>query len=142
MYLASGAVGGFDVMRTIDLMGPTTTTLYSKKNPDDLQGTVLYKEELKDIQEVVPVFKATTREAFKLLPTKVNIAIATALAGSGIDETTMEMEAYPNFKGDHYFIEIQGQGATAKMDIYSRTDEIAAWSVVHVLNNAVASIVF
>ncbi len=139
VYIASGAVGGFDVMRTISLMGKTTTTLHSKKNPNDLQNTVLYKDDYKQGDQI---FELTTREAYEKLPTQVNIAIATALAGSGIDETMMSMDAHLNFVGDEYDIKIISEEARATFNIYSKTSAIAAYSAVHVLNNAVSVFVF
>lgn len=140
VMLPSGAIGGLDVISTIRTMGDATTHLYSKKNPNDLHGTVLMRDGLTEIDAVTPLFKTSAKEAIDLLPTKLNIAVATALAGNGLDDTTIEMEAYPNFSGDHYFIETKREGYHAKMDIYSETSSIAAWSVVSLLNNAVSAI--
>ena len=88
------------------------------------------------------VFHGTTKEGIALLPTKVNVAIATALASAGPEQTTMNISAVPGFKGDKYKIEIQGEEVSAELNIYSRTSAIAAWSVVRVLQNAVSPIVF
>jgi len=95
-----------------------------------------------DITSPRPVFSGTTKEAIALLPTKVNVAIATALASAGPENTAMNISAVPGFKGDQYRIEIQGEEVCAELNIYSRTSAIAAWSVVRVLQNAVSPIVF
>lgn len=142
VYIASGAVGGFDVLRTAALMSPITASISAQKAPASLNNTPLFADELLTISEPQQVFSGTTREAIALLPTKVNVAIATALASAGPENTLMNIKAVPHFKGDEYKIEIQGEEVRTELNIYSRTSAIAAWSVVAVLQNAVAPIVF
>lgn len=142
VYIASGAVGGFDVLRTAALMSPITASISAQKAPGSLRNTPIFTNNLMDITQRQPVFSGTTKEAITLLPTKVNVAIATALASAGPENTTMNIEAVPDFKGDEYKIEIQGDEVRAELNIYSRTSAIAAWSVVAVLRNAVSPIVF
>ncbi|MDF2499616.1 MAG: Aspartate dehydrogenase [Anaerosporomusa subterranea] len=142
VYIASGAVGGFDVLRTAALMSPITASIGAQKAPASLKNTPLFTNELMDITAPQLVFSGTAKEAIAILPTKVNVAIATALASAGPENTTMNIKAVPGFKGDEYKIEIQGEEVRAELNIYSRTSAIAAWSVVEVLQNAVAPIVF
>ena len=142
VYIASGAVGGFDVLRTAALMSPIIASIGAQKSPASLRNTPLFNDELMDITAAQSVFRGTTKEAIALLPTKVNVAIATALASAGPEKTAMNITAVPGFKGDKYKIEIQGEEICAELNIYSRTSSIAAWSVVRVLQNAVSPIVF
>ncbi|WP_378956965.1 aspartate dehydrogenase domain-containing protein [Pelosinus sp. sgz500959] len=142
VYIASGAVGGFDVLRTAALMSSITAFIGSQKAPDSLKNTPLFTDELMDITAPQQVFCGTTKEAIAILPTKVNVAIATALASAGPENTTMNIKAVPGFKGDEYKIKIQGEEVRIELNIYSRTSAIAAWSIIEVLQNAVASIVF
>jgi len=142
VYIASGAVGGFDVLRTAALMGPITASIGAQKAPASLKNTPLFADELMNITAPRPVFCGTTKEAIATLPTKVNVAIATALASAGPENTIMHIKAVPGFEGDEYKIEIQGEEVRAELNIYSRTSAIAAWSVVAVLQNAVSPIVF
>lgn len=142
VYIASGAVGGFDVLRTAALMSPIIASIGAQKAPASLKNTSLFTNELMDITAPQQVFSGTAKEAIALLPTKVNVAIATALASAGPENTAMIIKAVPGFKGDEYKIEIQGEEVRAELNIYSRTSAIAAWSVVEVLQNAVAPIVF
>ena len=142
VYIASGAVGGFDVLRTAALMSPITASIGAQKAPASLRNTPLFTDDLMDITAPRLVFSGTTKEAIALLPTKVNVAIATALASAGPEKTTMNITAVPSFKGDQYKIEIQGEEVCAELNIFSRTSAIAAWSVVRVLQNAVSPIVF
>ncbi|HIU76673.1 MAG TPA: DUF108 domain-containing protein [Candidatus Pelethocola excrementipullorum] len=142
VYIASGAVGGFDVLRTAALMSPITASISSQKNPGSLYYTPLFTEDLLDLKEPKQVFGGTTKEAIAILPTHVNVAVATALASAGPDQTAMNIKAVPGFKGDEYKIEIKGEEVYTDLNIYSRTSAIAGWSVVAVLQNAVGPIVF
>lgn len=142
VYIASGAVGGFDVLRTAALMSPITASISSQKAPGSLYYTPLYKDGLLDITAREQVFAGTTKDAIAILPTHVNVAVATALASAGPEQTQMKIEAVPGFQGDEYKIEIQGEEVRTELNIYSRTSRIAAWSVVAVLQNAVSPIVF
>lgn len=142
VYIASGAVGGFDVLRTAALMSPITASISSQKAPGSLFYTPLYKDGLLEITEREKVFTGTTKEAIAILPGHVNVAVATALASAGPENTVMNIEAVPGFKGDEYKIEIKGEEVRTELNIYSRTSKVAAWSVVAVLQNAVSPIVF
>ena len=142
VYIASGAVGGFDILRTAALMSPITASISSQKAPGSLYYTPLYKDGLLDITEREPVFHGTTKEAIAILPGHVNVAVATALASAGPENTIMNIEAVPGFQGDEYKIEIKGEEVQTELNIYSRTSKVAGWSVVAVLQNAVSPIVF
>ena len=67
IYIASGATGGFDVLRTAALMGKATARFYNEKGPDALKGTPVYEEALQKEQKVVftvqstPGFKGDTQ---------------------------------------------------------------------------------
>ncbi|MDU4962218.1 MAG: aspartate dehydrogenase domain-containing protein [Sporomusaceae bacterium] len=142
VYIASGAVGGFDVLRTAALMSPVRASISACKSAASLRHTPLFQEDLLALSEPRQVFSGTTKEAIAILPTKVNVAIATALASAGPERTAMDIQVVPGFAGDEYTIKIEGDEVRAELDIYSRTSAIAAWSVVEVLQNAVAPIVF
>lgn len=142
VFIASGAVGGFDFLRAAALMSPVTASIGAKKAPASLKNTPLFADELMDITTPRQVFSGTTREAIALLPTKVNVAIATALASAGPENTAMNINVVPGFQGDEYEIKVKGGEVHAEFNIYSRTSAIAAWSVVEILQNAVSPIVF
>lgn len=142
VYIASGAVGGFDVLRTAALMSPVKASISAFKSAASLRRTPLFGDDLMDITEPRQVFNGTTKAAIAILPTKVNVAIAAALASAGPEHTAMDINVVPGFGGDEYKIKVEGGEVRAELDIYSRTSAIAAWSVVAVLQNAVAPIVF
>ena len=105
-------------------------------------GTPLFKEELLTDTEESRVFSGNAKEAIGLLPTKVNVAVASSLATAGPDETGVNIYSVPGMTGDDHKITAEIEGVKAVVDIYSSTSAIAGWSVVAVLRNLVSPIVF
>ncbi len=55
VHLASGAIGGFDVLRTVSLMEASKVTFTTEKGPNSLKNTAVYDESLQS--EKREVFK-------------------------------------------------------------------------------------
>ena len=165
IYLASGAVGGFDVLRTISLMalaqkmkaeglsaseagsldGYLTAGISTRKGPASLMGTPVFKDHFMTDPEEAAAFSGSAKEAIGLLPTKVNVAVASSLATAGPDETTVDITSVPGMAGDDHKITAKIGGpdeVEAVVDIYSRTSAIAGWSIVAVLRNILSPVVF
>lgn len=140
IYLASGATGGFDVLRTASLMGGATAQFFNEKGPNGLKGTPVYDESLQQEQRVV--FRGTAKEAIAQFPTRVNVTVAASRASVGPEKMQVTMQSSPYFRGDTQRVEIRNAEVHAVVDIYSATPAIAAWSVVAVLRNIVSPIVF
>lgn len=145
VLIPGGAVGGFDVLNTITLMAQTSgeavkAGIHTHKGPASLRSTSLYSEELTDKEKTV--FKGTTSQAISLLPTKVNVAVASALATVGPDNASAAITSVPGFIGDDHCIELETKGLKATVDIYSATSDIAGWSVVALMRNLVSPIQF
>lgn len=143
VYLASGAVGGFDVLSTITLMAQARgvepkVSFHTHKSPQSLQGTPVYQPEMDTVQ--MDAFAGTATEAIALLPTRVNVAIAASLAAAGPEHTDMRITSVPGFVGDDHCITIEGAGAKAVVDIYSDKSAIAGWSLVALLRNLASPI--
>ena len=145
IYIPSGAVGGFDALRTISLMAEASgwdirAGIHTHKGPDSLRNTPLYSESLQDKEE--RVFAGSTKEAIALLPTKVNVAVASALATTGPESAEAEITSVPGFIGDDHCITVETEGLKAVVDIYSARSDIAAWSAVALLRNLSSEMVF
>ena len=95
-----------------------------------------------DHTEETHVFSGNAREAIGLLPTKVNVAVASSLATVGPENTSVNITSVPGFVGDDHKITAEIDGVKAVVDIYSSTSAIAGWSVVAVLRNIVSPVVF
>ena len=145
IYIPSGAVGGFDVLRTIALIAEAEgyavkAGIHTHKGPNSLKNTPLYEEVLQEKEKTV--FSGSTSGAIGLLPTKVNVAVASALATIGPDNAKAEITSVPEFIGDDHCITVETDGLKAVVDIYSATSDIAAWSVVALMRNLSSSMVF
>lgn len=142
VHIASGAVGGFDVLRTVSLMGEVRAGITTRKGPKSLEGTSLYEESLIFEEEERQVFAGNAKEAIALLPTRVNVAVASALATAGPENTRVNIFSVPGMTGDDHCIVAETEGIRAVVDIYSSTSAIAGWSVVAALQNMASPIVF
>lgn len=140
VYVASGAIGGFDILKTASLMGPSKAAIHTTKGPNSLKGTSVYREKLQ--QEERKVFEGNAKEAIALFPTKVNVAVAASLASVGPEKMHVSITSVPDYIGDDHRIEIENEQVKAVVDVYSKTSEIAGWSVVHSLRNIASPIVF
>lgn len=140
VYIPSGSIGGLDVMQTVSLMGKTNVRFSTEKSPKPLRKTKVYNESLET--EKQEVFNGNAKEAIALLPTQVNVAVATSLATVGPENLEVSINSTPNYVGDRHVITIKNNQVDATIDIYSETSEIAGWSVVNTLRNIVSPIVF
>lgn len=140
VYIASGATGGFDVLRTSTLMGGATVEFRNEKGVKALRGSSHYDYEMETSKRVV--FSGTAREAIETFPTGLNVAVAASLATVGPDNLRVTMESTPDFTGDRQRVEIKNSEVHAVVDVLSATSAIAGWSVVSTLQNIVSPIVF
>lgn len=140
IYIASGATGGFDVLRTATLMGQASAAFINTKGVRALRGSRFYKPEMET--ENQEIFSGTARQAIKTFPTGLNVAVAASLATTGPENLQVTMISTPEFTGDRQRVEIKNREVHAVVDVFSATPAIAAWSVVSTLQNIVNPIVF
>ncbi|WP_223883347.1 MULTISPECIES: aspartate dehydrogenase domain-containing protein [Arenibacter] len=140
VHLVSGAIGGFDVMRTISLMEKCTASFATEKSPDSLKNTPVYEESLQT--EKKTVMKGNAQEAIALFPSKVNVSVAASLATVGPENMKVSVTSTPGYIGDRHRIEVKSEQIDAVVDVYSKTSQIAGWSVVNTLRNITSPIVF
>lgn len=140
VYIASGATGGFDVLRTATLMGNASARFLNEKGVKALRKSPFYTPEMETTTR--EVFSGTAREAINTFPTGLNVAVAASLATVGPEQLQVTMESTPHFVGDRQRVEIKNEQVHAVVDVYSATPEIAAWSVVSTLQNIDSPIVF
>ena len=141
IYLASGAISGFEVLMTARLMGLTSASLTNTKGARALAKTSLYDPKME--KEDMAAFKGSAYEAIKNLPTGINVGVATALATRGVHNTSITIQTKPDFIGDSQCIDIEcGDEIKAHLDVYSKSSDIAGYSVVALLKNLNSPIVF
>jgi aspartate dehydrogenase len=140
VYIASGATGGFDVLRTATLMGNASVRFFNEKGHYRLRNHPLYKPVMETEKGIV--FSGTAREAIAWFPTGLNVAVAASIASVGPENMQVTMQSTPGFIGDTQRVEIKNDQVYAIVDVYSATPEIAGWSIVSTLQNIVSPIVF
>ncbi len=140
VYIASGAIGGFDILRTASLMGNASARFFNEKGPQALRRSQVYDPSLETEQRTV--FSGNAREAIDVFPTGLNVSVAASLASVGPENMQVSMQSTPGFVGDTQRVEIKNDQVRAVVDVYSATPEIAGWSVVSTLLNIVSPIVF
>ncbi|TCT36277.1 aspartate dehydrogenase domain-containing protein [Martelella mediterranea] len=93
-------------------------------------------------------FRGSVREAAKLFPRNLNAAVGIALAGLGMDETTIELVAHPGIANMRYELEIESLGAPMRLDIGPYDDlaeeatDHTAFSVLSMLKQRSAAVCF
>lgn len=144
IYIAGGAIGGFNLLQTASFMSrtPIDVTITSKKSPGFIARTPFYKEGLMNITEPERVFTGTAKRIIDVFPYVFNVIYATSLASAGPEATKFNIDAVPNFTGDEYRVEVKGEQVALDLTIKSGDYAVAAWSVVSILNNAASPIVF
>lgn len=100
VHVPSGAIGALDALRAAREGGLDRVTLTTAKPPASL-GLV-------DVRERRVLFEGSAREAVQRYPKNVNVAAALALAGVGLDRTTVRVVADPALKENTHTIEAEG----------------------------------
>lgn len=141
VHITSGAIGGFDLMRTFTLMGGVQSEIQSTKAPKSLNGAPYLKEDLPADKKVV-AFEGSATEAIKGFPKNTNVAVATGLTTSGADATKVRIVSDPESPGNTHRVTVENEKAKAVVEITSKPDPknpkssvTAAWSVAALLKN-------
>lgn len=141
IHLPSGAIGGFDVLRTISMMDHVSMEFTMNKSRVNMVGTSLY-DKCPEAGEAVTIFEGTAAEAIELLPGHVNVAVASALATVGPEKMKVVIYSDPEDPDDVMHSIIKSDKASAHLTIRSVPADIAAWSVVALMNNLVSPVQF
>lgn len=116
VHVLAGAVAGIDGINAASLAGLDSVIYQGRKQPDSWRGS--HADQLIDydnLKEAVVFFTGTAREAAALFPANSNVAATIALAGVGLDETTVELIADPTL--EHNIHHISAKGVFGKLEI-------------------------
>lgn len=149
IHIASGAVGGFDVLRSTLCMEEAKVSIITEKSPHSLaEAPFLEGQKLSDYV-VEEVFSGTAEEAIRHFPQNINVAVATALATTGVENTHVVIRSVPDMTSNFHRIELSGPTVKINIEIDSapspdnpKSSSLAAWSVVALLKNLVSPITF
>lgn len=144
ILIPTGAIAGLDSIRTVkkylDSLSITTT-----KHPESLAGAPFFKRskiKLDDINSETVLFEGNASTAIELFPANVNVAVATALAGIGLEKTRVSIKADPLISVNKH--EIVAKGSFGEIHIIvqnipspsnPKTSYLASLSAIECLRN-------
>ncbi len=141
-YLISGAIGGFDVLQTIQLMGGSKGIIENFKAPVSLNGAPYLNGKLLSEECVTDVFSGNAREAIVGFPNNVNVAVSSALASVGLDNMKVDIQSVPGLEDNVHKVTVSNPLVKAVIEISSSPDRnnpksstMTAWSAVALLKN-------
>lgn len=141
LYIPSGAIGGFDIMRKMALADQPEVTFTSTKPPSSLQNSPYLKgRELSDTEKEI-VFEGSAAEAIKGFPASINVAVATALATVGHERTQTVIHSDPDSTVNVHEIALENNSSSVYLRFGGKPSDnpsssaITAWSVISLLQN-------
>lgn len=140
LHVASGAVGGFDLMGAARFGGLAFSQIHTSKNPSSLNGAPGLGNEVLPEDEARIAFEGTSRDAIKCFPKNVNVSVSTALATLGIDGTQVKISSIPSAEFNTHEIYLDGEFGTIEIKVNvkpskenPKSSALAAWSVLALL---------
>lgn len=149
VHLASGAVGGFDVLSSAVLMGDSSVKVTTRKSPKSLEGAPILEGRELSSENTEEVFNGSSREAIQAFPKNINVAVATGLATVGVDKTNVVIQSVPGMESNSHNILLEGDSVKLSISIDTipsadnpKSSSLAAWSVISLLKRLVSPITF
>lgn len=140
--LASGAIGAIDAISAAKVGGIDRLLYRGTKPPQSWRGSAAEQGlDLDNITEPTVHFRGTARKAALLYPKNANVAATIALAGIGLDETTVELIADPTISENVHQIDLSGSFGRMQFTIAGnslpnnpKSSALTAMSVVAAVN--------
>lgn len=149
VHIPPGAVGGFDVLGASMLMEDATVSITTEKSPKSLNGAPFLKGRKLSEEKEEEIFCGSAMEAIKHFPKNVNVAVATALATTGVENTNVSIKSIPGSDSNKHKIKLIGDTINVEVIIETtpskdnpKSSTLAAYSVINLLKELVAPITF
>ncbi len=149
IHVPPGAVGGFDVLFASTLMENVEVSITTEKSPKSLNGAPFLEGRMLSEEKVEEIFKGYAAEAIKHFPKNINVAVATALATTGVENTKVSINSIPGFNNNRHTIKLKGESIEVDVKVETSPSEdnpksssLAAYSVIGLLKNLASPITF
>ena len=148
LRLLSGAIAGLDAL-SAGAIGELHQVHYrGRKPPQGWAGSAAEASvDLASVTEVMPHFTGSARDAAKTYPKNANVAASIALAGTGLDDTEVELLVDPHTNANVHELEAHGEFGSLSLRIEGhalksipRSSALAAFSMIRALKNRYAPI--
>lgn len=127
IYLPGGLVGGLDLLHTASIMNPIEASLTSKTSEDFFKDFIYFDEnETNDMEQY---------------PNPNHTVTTTSYAHRGPNDVKVHVDLVPDFKGYDHTIQVKGPELEINVNVISENRKFAAWSVIQILQNAIATVV-
>ncbi|MDD9876945.1 MAG: aspartate dehydrogenase [Magnetovibrio sp.] len=117
---ATGALVGFDAVRAAAKGEGESVVMKTRKPPEGLKKAAFVVEQgidLDDLSEPLCLYSGSVRDAAAKFPANVNVAVALALAGIGVDRTEYEIWADPAMQRNTHVINVEADSTRFEMTI-------------------------
>ena len=116
LTLASGAIGGLDVLRSAKIAGLAHVAYTGTKPPSAWKGTPAERSiDLAGLREPAVIFEGNAADAALHYPKNANVTAAVALAGIGFADTRVTLVADPHADGNTH--KVSAAGAFGRFEI-------------------------
>ena len=146
LFLCTGAIGGFDILRAAMLFGPLDEVAIASTKPAAalsrpwMDKTV--QDALADGPEPVTVFDGPARQACALFPESANVTATLSLATVGFDGVRVQMVGDPAATRVRHEVTASGAAGTYELSFENaaspdnpRTSAVTAYSVLRALTD-------
>jgi len=146
LYLCTGAIGGFDILRAAMLFGPLEEVTITSTKPalglrrPWMEQTV--QDALAGGSEPVKVFDGPAREACALFPESANVTATLSLATLGFDRVRVQMVGDPAVTRVRHVVTASGAAGAYELSFENaaspdnpRTSAVTAYSVLRAIGD-------